>query len=351
MRVRLTVALLWIALGASMLGQAGGGTIAGRVTDEHGVVVTGQTVEARNTATGTVYKASIQAQGDYTLSQLPTGKYDVSIASTRGAFTEALYSPFQQKDVAVEAGRTVKLDISMKVQGNLATLGDQPIALLNGMRSRTAIPTGPAPRGPNGKPDLSGFWLNITAGVSQFDGGAPASPPLQPWAEKAQKERQASRAPSPLSLCLPAGPIPIMSDFPYQLVQTSTMLVMLQDLNFPGWRQVFLDGRPHPPPTQWNPAYFGHSIGKWEGDTLVVDSVGFNDSGGIGGAPHTEQLHVVERYTRPDAGHLEVDVIIEDPGALTAPWKRHVSATLGGKDEQILEYLCENNVFPQHLVK
>jgi hypothetical protein len=287
----------------------------------------------------------VSAQGEYTFAQLPAGTYDVSVPVIRGAFTETDYMPFAQNAAAVQAGRTLPLDIAMKVETNLATLGDAPVALLNGMRARTTAPTGPAPRMADGRPDLSGFWLNE---LSNF---ALPPVPLQPWAEKIRKEREESRAPSPLSLCLPSSPVPIAMPFPYQFVQNQSMIVMLSDLDFPGWNQIFVDGRPHPNPKEWNPAYFGHAIGTWEGDTLVVDVVGFNDLSFLGGAPHTEQLHVVERIRRPDAGHLDIEITAEDPGALTGVWKRHVTATLGGKNEQIMEYLCENNLFPEHVVK
>ena len=121
------------------------------------------------------------------------------------------------------------------------------------------------------------------------------------------------------------------------------MMVMLEDYDFPGWRQIFLDGRPHPDAQHWNPAWLGHSTGTWEGDTWCRHRRLQRSGLAAGAAPHTEKLHVVERMRRPDAGHLEVEVTAEDPGALTAVWKRKVRATLGGKDEQVLEYLCENN--------
>jgi hypothetical protein len=208
-------AMFWLALCAAAFAQDDAGTIAGKVTDPSGAAVMGVSVEARNTATGAVYKVAVSSQGEYTLAQLPADTYDVSVPVTRGPFSEALYMTYIQKNVTVEAGRTLQLDIAMKVEGNLATLGDQPISLLNGIRARATIPTGPTPRMADGKPDLSGFWLNET-------GGEPPVLPLLPWAEATQKERQKNGTPSPLSLCLPSSPIPIAQIFPYQLVQTST---------------------------------------------------------------------------------------------------------------------------------
>ena len=334
-----------VAFCTTLVAQATTGAIAGKVTDPSGAAATPSTILATNTITHTVHKGSVSARGEYTVAGLPAGTYDLSVPVTAGVFSEARYTAFLQKDLTVEAGRTTPFDIGLKL--SLGPLGDAPVALLNGMRARATLPTGPSPRMPDGRPDFSGFWLNTTAGQSQFDGGAAVVMPLLPWAQQAQQERQKKGTFSSLSLCLPAGPIPILPDFPYQFVQNSTMLVMLQDLNFPGWRQIFLDGRPHP--ALWNPSWFGHSVGTWEGDTLVVDTVGFNDESVLNGAPHTEQLHVIERYTRPDAGHLEIDIVAEDPGAFSTPWKRHLSATLGAKDEEIMEYLCENNVAPRHM--
>ena len=123
-------------------------------------------------------------------------------------------------------------------------------------------------------------------------------------------------------------------------------------------RPIYLDGRPHPDPKTgkmgsrtWNPSWLGHSVGRWEGDTLVIDTVGFNDRSWFMTSPHTEQLHVIERLRRPDLGHLEIDVTAEDPGAFSAPWKRHLIATIGAKDEEIEEFICnEDNIDISHLV-
>ena len=116
-------------------------------------------------------------------------------------------------------------------------------------------------------------------------------------------------------------------------------------------RQVFLDGHAHPKDLE--PTWLGHSIGHWAGDTLVVDSIGFNDKTWLDfdtAYPHTEMLHVVERYRRPDLGHLELEMTIEDPGALQKPWTVMRVSNLDPKDE-IMEHICtENNKYAEHLV-
>ena len=117
----------------------------------------------------------------------------------------------------------------------------------------------------------------------------------------------------------------------------------------PTTRQIFLDGRAHP--ADPNPTWQGHSIGRWEGDTLVIDTTGYNDKSwlSLSGIPHTEKLHTVERIRRPDYGHIEVEITMDDSGAFTAPWKRTFSATLAPPDEEIMEFICaENNRDANH---
>ena len=134
----------------------------------------------------------------------------------------------------------------------------------------------------------------------------------------------------------------------YKFVHTRGLLVLLFEQE-PHYRQIFLDGRVHP--QQADPTWMGHSVGKWEGDTLVVDTTGFNDKSWLlfaTGLPHTEMLHMVERYRRPDLGHLLVDLRLEDPGTFTKPLERHMTWELA-PGEEILEDICnENNKFPEY---
>jgi len=149
----------------------------------------------------------------------------------------------------------------------------------------------------------------------------------------------------PSSRCLPYDPSPSVA-WLYRIVQTRSMVVQLFE-HEPHYRQVFLDGRGHP--ADLDPTWMGHSIGKWEKDTLVVDTVGFNDKSwllvGSGNLPHTDRLHMTERYRRPDLGHLTVDLILDDPGTFTRPVERHMNWILA-LGEEILENICtENNKF------
>src|SRR5262249_38984425 len=107
-------------------------------------------------------------------------------------------------------------------------------------------------------------------------------------------------------------------------------------------RQIYLDGRGHP--KDFNPSWMGHSIGHWEGDTLAIDTVGFNDLAWAAGSfPQTEKLHVTERFRRLDLGHLEVEMTYDDPGAFKQPVTRRVVDTLAPKDVDVLEYVCNEN--------
>ena len=144
---------------------------------------------------------------------------------------------------------------------------------------------------------------------------------LLPWAEELFKQRSIRVGDDPRAHCLPSGVVRTHGLDLAKLLQTPTLLIMLVESSVPGVRQVFLDGRPHPPDVQ--PSWLGHSIGRWEGDTLVIDTIGLNDRvwQDLQGRPQTEKAHIIERYRRPDLGHLEVEITIDDPGAYTRPWK------------------------------
>jgi hypothetical protein len=146
----------------------------------------------------------------------------------------------------------------------------------------------------------------------------------------------------PGGYCLPANASPITRAFPYKMVQTPTLIVMLHESDTPGVRQIFMDGRAHP--RDPNPTWQGHSIGSWDGDTLVIDTVGFNDKFWFDfkGHPHTEQLHTIERYTRKDLGTLENKVTIIDPGDYSKPFTLTFTARLRPKEE-LMEYICQEN--------
>jgi len=209
--------------------------------------------------------------------------------------------------------------------------------------------SGPVPRTSDGKPDLSGIW----APDAHFQGDISRalkpgeSLPLQPWAAKVTQERLSKD--DPHANCLPSG-IPRMSPFPWKIVQTPKLVVFLYEGNMHSYRQIFMDGRGHP--TDMDPTWYGDSVGKWEGNTLVVDTVGFNDKFWFDslGHPHTEKLHITERYSRPDYGHLDYEFTIDDPGAYTKPFTLYAHSPLL-ENTEIMEYICaENNQDVSHVV-
>jgi len=310
------------------------GAISGRVTNDDGVAVAKVKIELQNTA-GATFSVETDASGSYKLASLPAGNYELS--ATGPALT-----PFNQS-VSVSAGQTLALDIRIHFDVQATTLGDDPGALFNNLLSRKAPPAGPTPRMPDGKPDLSGVWLP----------SCPADPgkaePL-PWAAALMKKRNESHNEDiPSGHCLPLGVIMSTFLFPYQIVQTPKELVIMYEGEFP--RQIYTDGRGHPPDP--NPSWLGHSIGHWEGDTLVVDTVGFNGKGWVGfqGQPSTEKLHITERYTRPDLGHLAMEITVDDPGAYAKPWTMKKVSNLT-PDYELLEFICnEGERDLQHMGK
>ena len=211
------------------------------------------------------------------------------------------------------------------------------------------VPTGPAPHLADGSPDFSGGWSpdrNFTYDISDaLKKGEKL--PIQPWALKLAKERPSKDDPE--ANCLPTG-VPRLAPYPWSIVQNRNYTYILFEGNIHSYRQIFMDGRKHSPDP--NPTWYGESIGKYEGDTLVVDTVGFNDKFwfDFAGHPHTEQLHIVERYHRPDLGHLEWQTTIDDPGAYTKQFTLYGHSTLETATD-LMEYICqENNVDVGHIV-
>jgi hypothetical protein len=210
-----------------------------------------------------------------------------------------------------------------------------------------AVPPGPTPRLANGKVDFSGVWRpgdiflieDISLGLAKGD-----TIPLNDWAKGVMAKHLSKEDPE--ANCLPTG-VPRHAPYPWRIVgqpdlANPTHLYFLFEGNIHSYRQIFMDGRKHPEDP--NPTWYGHSVGRWEGDTLVIDTVGFNDRFWFDfvGHPHTEKLHTTERYTRPDFATLKEDVTIDDPGAYTRPFTIHASHRLLPNDE-LMEYICQEN--------
>jgi hypothetical protein len=211
-----------------------------------------------------------------------------------------------------------------------------------------SAPKAAAPRLPNGQPDLSGIWSpdrNFIYDIS--DALKPGEDlPLQPWAAKLARERMSKDDPE--ANCLPTG-VPRLAPYPWNIVQTPKYTYFLFEGNIHSFRQIFMDGRKHSDDP--NPTWYGESIGHWEGDTLAVDTTGFNELFwfDFAGHPHTAKLHVVEKYQRPDVGHLNWETTIDDPGAYTRPFTLYGHSILQNTD--LMEYICqENNKDVSHIL-
>lgn len=306
------------------------GAIQGAITDAVGAIVPRAPVEATNNQTGTVYKTIANNQGIYTIAGLPPGRYNVSIKWIA-------FKNFLRENLAVTPGETLKLDIRLADGETLNTPGE-----LYFRHAAEEPVKGPAPRTSDGKPDFTGIWLPA-------EDPHPEQPELLPWAAELARKRAASMQPTPRALCLPTGIIRTTELDLMKFVQTPKLLVILVEGGDPGFRQIFLDGRAHPKDAF--PTWQGHSVGRWEGDTLVVDTIGFNDKVWLSltGMPQTEQMHIVEHLRRPNLGQMEIEYTLEDPGAFAKPWKIRRTLTLA-PNEELQEYLCsENNKDPQHM--
>jgi len=178
--------------------------------------------------------------------------------------------------------------------------------------------------------------------------------PIQPWAKAMTNYRhQIFLASEPYTRCKPAGgPRSIMSPYGLEIVSVPDQqrVFIFNISNAMSYRIIHMDGRDHP--ENLRPTYFGHSVGHWEGDTLVVDTIGMNEKSWMSrdGLPHTELLHLVERFSRPSYDTVDYTVTIDDPGAYTAPWTSGFE--LGWQeDEELFEYVCqENNLSPESML-
>jgi carboxypeptidase family protein len=325
------VALLFLS-GLAAFAQSGSGTISGTIFDPLGAPFADAVVTAKSATSAAVYSATSAAKGEYALTALPPGTYELTVA-VRG---QQMYA---KPNVVVAAAKDARVDVKLEDRGQLSAIGDDFLAAA--ALDRKPVPTGPTPRALDGKPDLSGVWTPTRV----VDAGKPE--PL-PWAEAVFKQRVENNGKDiPTAHCLPWGPV---MDVPtaFEFVQSPSVIVILIEDVF-SYRQIFLDGRGHSKDA--DPTWMGHSIGKWEGDTLVVDTAGFNDkSWSPMFRPHTDQFHMIERFRRPDLGHLEIEITIDDPGAYVKPWTmKRVSNLLAG--DEIGEYVCaENNQDVEHLV-
>ena len=227
----------------------------------------------------------------------------------------------------------------------------------------------PSPRTRDGKPDLSGVWDSRVPPAGRL--GAPMVPsldgapvatfpdvganlsgglPFTPWAADLRRQRMATHSrDNPDAHCLPLGFMQLHTHSqPRKIVQSANVIVIAYEANA-GLRQIFLDGRTLPS-TDAQPTWYGYSVGRWEGDTLVVDTSGLRDDGwlDVNGSPFTDQAHITERFRRVNFGRMQIDVTVDDPKAYTRPWTIRVNHRLLADDE-LIEFVCENEKDAAHL--
>ena len=213
----------------------------------------------------------------------------------------------------------------------------------------------PAPKTRENRPDLSGTWWVPHRGVEGLQDPPPKylvnlaadlKPedfPILPWADALSRKREADFGKdAPYSRCLPM-PVPTIftEPLPFKILQMTKLTAILFESQG-RYRQIFTDGRSLPSDPQ--PTWMGYSVGRWEGDSLVVETTGFRDQGWLDarGHPHTDALHVTERFRRPDFGHLDLRATISDPKAYSRPWTVTIPIELV-PDTEILEDVCNEN--------
>ena len=229
----------------------------------------------------------------------------------------------------------------------------------------------PMPRTADGKPDLSGLWGRAAVGgagrgrqggavaptppppagtppvATFFDVGAgfPDGLPFQPWAAELKKQRNAANSKdNPDALCLPMGHMQFhMHGQPRRIMQQPGLIALMYEANY-GLRYIFTDGRPLPPNGEPQPWWYGYSVGRWDGDALLVETNNLKDEGwlDVRGSPLTDQAKITERFRRVNFGRLEVDITIDDPKAYTKPFTVRVNQQIL-VDTEMIEFICNEN--------
>ena len=236
--------------------------------------------------------------------------------------------------------------------------------------------TARAPRTPDGRPDLSGVWMRndnpepnaLTPGRPPLVSGGNAGAgfkdglPFQPWAAELQKKRAAENGLNdPDGLCLPQGLLQYHIDpQPLKIVQTPKQILIIYESNY-GLRTIYMDGRPLPPQGEPQPYWHGYSVGRWEGDTLVVESNNFRGVDpsqvhsvepssflGVGwldhrGSPYTEAMKVTERFRRVNYGQLDIEFTVDDPKAYTKSFTVRINQRIVADGSELIEFICHEN--------
>ena len=221
-----------------------------------------------------------------------------------------------------------------------------------GRGQQPAVPSKPTPRRPDGRPILGalpedrGIWGACCGSLSN------EKTPFQPWAKALLDYRRANEF-EPHTRCKPSGGArQFVTPYGTEILEFPEMQrIYIFDIGGPHtFRTIYMDGRPHP--KDLVPSYYGHSTGRWEGDTLVIDTTGFNEGFWMdrAGSPHTEKLRFVERLTRTDYNTMRYEVTVDDPGAYTEPWTTNAFQLRWNSGQELFEYVCQDNNFAYTLL-
>ena len=235
--------------------------------------------------------------------------------------------------IGATAGTAAAQWLSVPVPGTPRTADGKPIL------------TAPTPHAADGKPDLSGIWRADTMRYNENLLPVGTEAPMLPWAAELYKHRVDTLGfERPMTRCMPHGVPDAMTvaGLPFKILQTPGVTVVLFE-EFHKYRQIHTDGRKLP--VDPDPAWYGYSIGRWEGDTFVVETAGFKEGSWLdnNGHPHTEALRTTERFRRTNFGRMDLTVTIDDPKAYTRTWTSDTIHFLLQPDTELLEHLCENN--------
>ena len=216
----------------------------------------------------------------------------------------------------------------------------------------------PAPRTADGKPDLSGIWMSRLldkyvpgrrpplASFGNAGIGFKGDLPFQPWAAALQKQRAAANSKdNPDGLCLPESLLQLHLDpQPLKVVQTPAAIYIVYETNY-GLRTIFMDGRSLPPQGSPQPFWYGYSVGRWDGDTLVVETNNYRGDGWLDarGSPITEAATFTERFRRINYGQLDIEFTLDDPKAYTQPFTVRIDQRLIADGSELIEYICHEN--------
>jgi hypothetical protein len=294
--------------------------------------------------------AAIQAGQPTTLLWLTENQNGITIEPDIGSLYQARGSRQLHPTATTTYRLTVKGPGDQVLTREVTVTVSGTVPLTSG---KVRADTNQIPRMPDGKPNLTGIYNGIFPGTffpggpAMNTAGIPGPRETKPVLKAGAEKFKVVRGPTDTGLssdCMPLGvPRSLYAPYQWQIVQALDRVVILYE--YPQvFRVIPTTGAPHEAGQDLDPAWMGHSVGRWEGDTLVVDTIGFNDKTELpGGFRHTEALHVIERFHRTSMNTLEYEATIDDPAVFEKPWVIHRNFPLRPDLEKVGEFVCENN--------